>query len=608
MTALARDVLHDSARPVSILSEEALSVALSRMIESDFSQLPVVGSDERPLGVVTSDSILRALHCFGAAPKDLRVSDAMVKARTYSLNEELLVMLDENTDGEAMLVTDSSGKLSGMITAFDTTEYFRRRAEDLILIEDIETTLKDHIRAAYATTNGDIDEDSLNAAIVKVTSDGGDLAKRFNRAVAHYTGQPPDVARAADSFSKCVDAKKPPKKLEDLTFYDFTELVLEEGGWSAYFSQKLGVSRDAVRHLLESVRKTRNVLSHFRREVSPSERETLRFCNAWLGRRPVTEASRASDANQSSSAPGAASTQHSEASHSTYSSPDLHEFTAEASETSATSGNAATPPEASPPYQDVGEESVAGDSRYAPLAYYLGALPQQKLRERLEFRDVERILRGALPSFARRHRSWWANDSVGHQQSKLWLEAGWRVATVDVEDEVVEFARIQERQKLYINFFSEALTALQARSPKAPGSSPSGANWINMGFVGDRGRKIGVFCWSFAFGGRFRIELVIDTGAWERNKWIFDQLVLRGKEIEATAGEPLTWERLDPKRACRVALYHAGSILDAREELQKLLAWALDRTLPFEEALRAALVALHPAALPPLKSKSDATP
>jgi CBS domain-containing protein len=52
----------------------------------------------------------------------------------------------------AVLIVNAEGSLIGIVTSYDTTEYFRRRVEDMMYVEDIESTLKDFIRAGFNIT------------------------------------------------------------------------------------------------------------------------------------------------------------------------------------------------------------------------------------------------------------------------------------------------------------------------------------------------------------------------------------------------------------------------------------------------------------------------
>lgn len=86
---------------------------------------------------------------------------------------------------------------------------------------------------------------------------------------------------------------------------------------------------------------------------------------------------------------------------------------------------------------------------------------------------------------------------------------------------------------------------------------------------------------SFAQGGRVRAEAYIDFGEADPNKSLFDRLQNQRDALERAFGEPLSWERLDERRASRVAVYCPGSIDADQEELARLRAWAIDRLLKF---------------------------
>ena len=55
--------------------------------------------------------------------------------------------------------------------------------------------------------------------------------------------------------------------------------------------------------------------------------------------------------------------------------------------------------------------------------------------------------------------------------------------------------------------------------------------------------------------------------------------------MESKIGEPLNWERMDDRRASRIALYHGGSIDDPKEDLTNLRSWAIDGMNKFFNAL-----------------------
>lgn len=91
--------------------------------------------------------------------------------------------------------------------------------------------------------------------------------------------------------------------------------------------------------------------------------------------------------------------------------------------------------------------------------------------------------------------------------------------------------------------------------------------------------------YSFAFsgGGRAQAEAYIDRGDATWNKWLFDELFAQRDILEAEFGEPLVWERLDHRRASRIACKRPGSIEDPPETLTEIENWAIDRLLRFKE-------------------------
>ena len=89
-------------------------------------------------------------------------------------------------------------------------------------------------------------------------------------------------------------------------------------------------------------------------------------------------------------------------------------------------------------------------------------------------------------------------------------------------------------------------------------------------------------------------ELYIDRGknSEEENKAIFDQLFTHKAKIEQDFGAPLSWERLDAKRACRVRATLPGGYGSPEEEwgtIQTSLVQTMNR---LEKALRPYLKSL----------------
>lgn len=82
-----------------------------------------------------------------------------------------------------------------------------------------------------------------------------------------------------------------------------------------------------------------------------------------------------------------------------------------------------------------------------------------------------------------------------------------------------------------------------------------------------------------------RVEFYIDSGDKVKNKLVFDELHRQKDDIEAALGEPLSWERIDEKRACRIAIYYPGSITDDANLLADLRSKAVAGLVRFRRVM-----------------------
>ena len=98
---------------------------------------------------------------------------------------------------------------------------------------------------------------------------------------------------------------------------------------------------------------------------------------------------------------------------------------------------------------------------------------------------------------------------------------------------------------------------------------------------------------TFAQGRRVRAELYIDMGDFDKNKRLFDVLAEDRERIEQEYGEPLEWERLDEKRASRIAVYRQGAIDNDEETLADIRNWMIDRLLKMKKVFSKELKKHH---------------
>src|SRR2546423_8993264 len=78
-------------------------------------------------------------------------------------------------------------------------------------------------------------------------------------------------------------------------------------------------------------------------------------------------------------------------------------------------------------------------SKYEPLGQFLRKQRTQEVP--LTFRQIEKITGVKLPPKAQHHRAWWSNNPNNNVMTKVWLEAGFESAQVDMEARKLVFRR-----------------------------------------------------------------------------------------------------------------------------------------------------------------------
>lgn len=287
MPFITAQLIPNNQQLVTVTEGDSVQYAITLMTEHDFSQLPVTEHGKLK-GIITSDSILRAVSCFGIAPKELKVSHATHPLKPCRDDDALSDVLKGLQDSNAVLVVDKLGHVKAIITSYDSAEYFRRRAEDLMLAEDIESTLRDFIESVHRDDDGNLDQEGLKIAIKGITPSGEELHKKFKKAVCRYLYEAsdihtqPDMALIKKLFEDVLAPSNSTKEFDQLTLSEFIQLFQSQ--WAEHHQSVFkDISWSATYQLLDEVRKTRNAIAHFC-EVTPEQREKLKFCINFLDR------------------------------------------------------------------------------------------------------------------------------------------------------------------------------------------------------------------------------------------------------------------------------------------------------------------------------------
>jgi len=83
--------------------------------------------------------------------------------------------------------------------------------------------------------------------------------------------------------------------------------------------------------------------------------------------------------------------------------------------------------------------------KYTSLEHYLHDLPSNKREMTLTFGQIEKIMKSKLPSSAYEDRRWWDHETEGnHVNKRAWVNAGWKIPSLDVKKKRVKFVRKKE--------------------------------------------------------------------------------------------------------------------------------------------------------------------
>ncbi|PHM06515.1 DUF4268 domain-containing protein [Nostoc sp. 'Peltigera malacea cyanobiont' DB3992] len=533
--------------------------ALDKMTENNFSQLPVLGKDDNMIGIITHNLVLNALQTFGIPIKTLRVSHSTYNKVSVCKEDDDLsdVFANVKRDESVVIQSKEGQKPIGIITIFDMLEFYSQRAENIILLNNIETALKEHISVAFTDK-----EVELRKAIDDVHNRNSQKLDQFKKALKDYNFESERKENLKNEeiileiFDKNFVDKKKPKILEDLTLDSFIKLLLRNDEYCKTTFNNL--ESKAIETLFESVRDIRNAIFHFRREIVLDDNKKLRFCSDWLARHPAPILESHSENTQ-------------EQSEQTLESDNL---------TTSLINSDLVDKEV----KQVSKELNKNDSRYLKLEEKLSKLSKQGIdRYKFRFKEIERIIEDKLPKATREDRSWWSNDDA-----QPWVRVGWNVFSINIIEEIVTFIYIPHRKK-YIEFFQNLLEELNEKASfQVRFPYQDGRHYITVATISDREAPVANLAYSFTeFRKKFRVELFIDKNDQTKNQEKYECLKSHEEEIESELGGKLMWESMETRPQSRISLVYENEILisDSKDELLKLKEWAVNAMLKFQKVM-----------------------
>ena len=157
----------------------------------------------------------------------------------------------------------------------------------------------------------------------------------------------------------------------------------------------------------------------------------------------------------------------------------------------------------------------------------------------------------------------------------------------DPEEEAAETVDRPDRHEARLAFWIRLLAYSNEQSDLHARISPSRYHWLGT-------RRHGQW-WNYVvLQNETRVELYIDAPVAADNKTLYDRLHAQRAAVEAEFGGPLSWQRLDDKRASRISFTVSGGWVDDRtwssaveqgaKAMQKLYGALSQRVITASEA------------------------
>ncbi len=221
--------------PTSVTPNDDLKTAITHMMSSDFSQIPVMENQRHVKGIITWQSI-GSRTAMGQISDDVKVY--MERAEIIDGQQPFFDAVGIIARTRYVLVRGRDNIITGIVTASDLNDQFLQLAEPFLLIGEIES----HIRRVI---HGQFTREELV-----------------------------DISRASDN--QTID------HIADLTFGDYCRLLEDPARW-----EKLGLKfeRTVLVKLLHEIRTIRNNVMHFNPDgLDPEHLRKLRNASRFFQR------------------------------------------------------------------------------------------------------------------------------------------------------------------------------------------------------------------------------------------------------------------------------------------------------------------------------------
>jgi hypothetical protein len=140
---------------------------------------------------------------------------------------------------------------------------------------------------------------------------------------------------------------------------------------------------------------------------------------------------------------------------------------------------------------------------------------------------------------------------------------------------------LSEKREAYRAFWAKYLETVHQQHPGLTNvRAASTRNWTNINYL-RKGINISL---AFLARGKAICEVYIDTRDADRNSAILAELIKHKEYVESAVGEPLQWDDIPLKRACRIRAITEGDVLKP-ESHGRLISWMIDHQQKMKQSI-----------------------
>jgi CBS domain-containing protein len=230
-------LLSENHEPVTVREDTPAWDALERMMDTSFSQLPVIGEHGDVIGVFSYRSYAKRTLDYRGKKVDateLTVADCMEPAEFIPPDDYIDTNRATDWGQIDYILVGSHNDLRGVLTTSDVFGRLNDFAEAFVLLYEIELDMRDVFRLV-------LDQEDLKVIYQELT--------------------PPKT--------------RPIQAVEDFVFSQYVQVITDTKRWPA-FELLFKTSRDAANVDLRKINELRNDVFHFRRQITTRDTDVMR--------------------------------------------------------------------------------------------------------------------------------------------------------------------------------------------------------------------------------------------------------------------------------------------------------------------------------------------